>query len=129
VLKALSAALAMGLVLSVAPPALSKEAAPAKIVKSTKGKVYADHKGMTLYVFDKDGKGKSNCAGMCATYWPPLAAAATAKPSGEWSIVARDDGSRQWAYEGKPLYTYADDHKPGDVTGDGVDGTWHLAKP
>jgi predicted lipoprotein with Yx(FWY)xxD motif len=84
---------------------------------------------MTLYVFDKDPAGKSVCNGGCATNWPPLAAIGEMKASGAWSVVTRDDGAMQWAYNGKPLYTWIKDAKPGDVTGDGVGGVWHVAKP
>jgi predicted lipoprotein with Yx(FWY)xxD motif len=63
--------------------------------------------------------------GKCAVEWPPLAAAADSKASGDWTIVTRDDGSLMWAYEGKPLYTFVDDKKAGDVTGDNVDG-FHI---
>lgn len=57
------------------------------------GKVLADTKGMTLYVFDKDVPGKSNCKGKCATAWPPAIADASAKATGKLSIITRDDGS------------------------------------
>ena len=52
---------------------------------------------MTLYTFDKDAAGKSNCNDKCATAWPPFQVAASAAASGEWTIVDRDDGSKQWA--------------------------------
>jgi predicted lipoprotein with Yx(FWY)xxD motif len=86
-----------------------------------------DAKGMTLYTFDKDAGGKSACNGPCAANWPPLAAAPDAKPYGEWTVIARDDGSRQWAYEGKPLYRWKKDANPGDKTGDNVNNAWHVA--
>jgi predicted lipoprotein with Yx(FWY)xxD motif len=91
----------------------------------------ADAKGMTLYTFDKDtaGNGKSVCNGPCATSWPPLAATATDKVTGDYTIVTRDDGAKQWAYKGKPLYLWINDKKPGDKTGDGVGGVWKIAKP
>jgi len=87
--------------------------------------------GMTLYTFDKDaaGSGKSACNGPCATAWPPLMAADTDKPSGDYSVVVRDDGKKQWAYKGKPLYYYAKDTKAGDKTGDGVNNVWKTARP
>jgi predicted lipoprotein with Yx(FWY)xxD motif len=44
-------------------------------------------------------------------------------------VHVRDDGAKQWAYKGKPLYTWAKDTKPGDITGDGVNNVWHIAKP
>ena len=59
---------------------------------------------------------------------PPAAAAADAKASGDYSIVTRDDGSKQWAYKGNPLYGYSKDQKAGDKVGDGVGGIWHVIK-
>ncbi len=84
--------------------------------------------GMTLYTFDKDaaGSGKSTCNGPCAVNWPPLKVADAGQASGDWSIVVRDDGSRQWAYRGKPVYLWIKDQKPGDKTGDGVNKVWHV---
>lgn len=86
---------------------------------------------MTLYTFDRDmaGSGKSACNGPCAANWPPFMASATDKASGDYSIVTRDDGSRQWAFKGKPLYYWAKDAKPGDKTGDGFNNAWRVAKP
>lgn len=87
--------------------------------------------GMTLYTFDRDapGSGKSACNGPCAANWPPLMAPTNAAASGDWSIVTRDDGSRQYAYKGKPVYYWVKDGKPGDRTGDGVGKVWQLARP
>ena len=84
--------------------------------------------GMTLYTFDKDaaGSGKSACNGPCAALWPALKAADADHASGDWSIVVRDDGSKQWAYRGKPVYLWSKDQKPGDKTGDGVNKVWHI---
>ncbi len=85
--------------------------------------------GMTLYTFDRDAGGKSMCNGPCATNWPPLTAPAGAGASGDWSIVTRDDGSRQWAWRGKPVYYWVKDARPGDRTGDGVNNAWRIARP
>lgn len=112
----------------LAAPAFA-QMAPAKTADTAKGKALVDAKGMTLYVFDKDTAGKSACNGKCATTWPPLMVAADAKASGDWSIVTRDDGAKQWAYKGKPLYTWSKDKAPGDVTGDGVNNVWRIATP
>ena len=104
--------------------------APAKSGDSALGKVLVDAKGMTLYTFDKDSGGKSACNGPCATNWPPLAAGADAKASGDWTIIDRDGGGKQWAYKGKPLYTWVKDTKPGDISGDGfLNNAWHIAMP
>ena len=89
--------------------------------------VFTDAKGMTLYIFDKDVAGKSNCNGDCAVKWPPLMAAADAKDDGEFTVVTRDDGSKMWAHEGMPLYYWFKDTKAGETSGDGVGGVWHLA--
>jgi predicted lipoprotein with Yx(FWY)xxD motif len=105
-------------------------APPTKTGTTTKGSVLTDAKGMSLYTFDKDSEGKSACNGPCATNWPVLKAEASDKADGGYTIIARDDGSKQWAYKGKPLYTFAKDTKPGDITGDGfLNGAWHLAQP
>ena len=85
--------------------------------------------GMTLYTFDKDAGGKSACNGPCAMNWPPLMAGTDAKAVGDWSVITRDDGSRQWAYKSKPLYYWVKDQKPGDRSGDGVNKVWHTATP
>jgi predicted lipoprotein with Yx(FWY)xxD motif len=66
------------------------------------------------------------CSGECAEYWPPAKADANAQPTGDLTIIIRDDGTRQWADDGHPLYTYAKDKKPGDVTGDKVNDVWHI---
>jgi len=87
--------------------------------------------GMTLYTFDKDtaGSGKSVCNGPCATNWPPLMAMDTDKPQGDFTVITRDDGKKQWAIKGKPLYYWVKDSKPGDKTGEGFLNVWHAAKP
>ena len=102
-------------------------AAPAKVMDGA----LTGANGMTLYTFDKDaaGSGKSLCNGPCATNWPPFYAAEGAAASGDYSIVTRDDGKKQWAFKGKPLYYWAKDQKPGDTTGDGFNNVWHVAKP
>ena len=114
-------------VLSVAAIAGTAQAAPpAKMA----GGLLVDGSGMTLYTFDKDaaGSGKSACSGPCATLWPPAMAAADAKAEGDFTIVTRDDGAKQWAYKGKPLYHYSADKKAGDMTGDKFRDIWHVVK-
>ena len=98
-------------------------------VKYAGGLMTGDN-GMTLYTFDKDaaGSGKSVCNGPCATNWPPLKASSTDQSGGDWTVVTRDDGSKQWAWQGKPLYFWAKDQKPGDTTGDGFNKVWHVVR-
>jgi predicted lipoprotein with Yx(FWY)xxD motif len=110
---------------ALALPAIASAEAPAKVQDG----VLTNPAGMTLYTFDKDAGGKSACNGPCATNWPPLMAAKGAKAEGEFTVIARDDGSPQWAHKGKPLYLWAKDAKPGDRTGDGFKNVWHVAKP
>ena len=93
------------------------------------GLVLVDTAGMTLYTYDNDPLGKSSCNGQCAVNWPPLKVDVGATPSGDLTIIERDDGTRQWAYRGKPLYTWIRDEKPGDTTGQGVRDIWRVARP
>jgi predicted lipoprotein with Yx(FWY)xxD motif len=96
---------------------------------SEAGHILTTPDGMTVYTFDHDTAGASSCYGKCAEEWAPVTAAADAQPFGKMSIVERTDGTRQWAYDGKPLYHYDDDDsKPGDAEGDGEGGVWHVVK-
>jgi predicted lipoprotein with Yx(FWY)xxD motif len=122
--------IAAGLLLSAltfSATAIYAAGEPATVADTDHGKAWVDLKGTALYTFDKDMPGKSNCYDECAAEWPPLAVAAGATETGDWTIVNRNDGSKMWAYKGHPLYTCVDDKKPGQVTGDGVDD-FHLAK-
>ena len=86
---------------------------------------------MTVYTFAKDtaGSGKSMCNGPCATNWPPLLIDGSPAVSGDYSVITRDDGKKQLAYKGMPLYFWAKDTKPGDKTGDGfLNGAWKIVK-
>jgi len=89
-----------------------------------------DAKGMTVYTFDRDpaGSGKSVCNGDCAVKWPPVMAKAGDKPSGDYTVVTRDDGKHQWAYKGKPLYTWPEDQAAGDKYGDNYNKVWHIVR-
>ncbi len=101
----------------------------AAVPVTNEGDVLVDRNGMTLYTFDRDSELKSVCNAQCAVDSPPLVAAAGAKRAGDYAILAREDGRRQWAYKGKPLYLRATDRKPGDRSGDGVDNLWRIARP
>lgn len=93
--------------------------------------VLTDPSGLTLYVFDNDATmpGKSACTGVCLNMWTPFLAESGVKAAGDYSLITRDDGKRQWAYKGKPLYRWYNDKKPGDQVGDGLRRVWHVAKP
>lgn len=87
-----------------------------------------DDRGQSLYTYDVDLRepGTSSCVGECAVMRPPLLAETiTDKRSDGWATITRSDGSRQWAYEGRPLYRYARDLDPGAVFG--VGEGWNAA--
>ena len=91
--------------------------------------VVTDYRGMTLYVFSRDGRTPA-CKGECLEVWPPLRAPALAASTGDWAPVDRPDGIRQWAYHGKLVYSYSEDQSPGDARGLDADGIWkRLALP
>jgi predicted lipoprotein with Yx(FWY)xxD motif len=120
---------AAALVLMSAPLAFAEDYAGGAVKTMTinGANVLTDAKGMTLYTFDKDTAGVSNCYDKCATAWPPAMASADAKADGDFSLVKRTDGSMMWAYKGMPLYLWIKDVKPGDTTGDMVGNVWHTA--
>lgn len=89
-------------------------------------KYLTDSEGMSLYTFDEDAAGVSSCYDKCAVNWPPYMAGEVMAEG--LTTITRKDGSKQYVKEGMPLYYYKDDTKAGDITGDGVNGTWHLAK-
>jgi len=84
--------------------------------------------GMTVYTFDKDAVGQSNCYGPCAAYWPPVAATNGQQASGDMTIIRRTDGTMQWAKQGRPLYTFAEDTHQGDMKGDNYNQNWHVVR-
>lgn len=104
-------------------------AAPPMTAENAGGAMLTDAKGMTLYTFDKDATGVSNCVDACVALWPVAAAVAEDKAEGDYGVIDRADGTKQWTYKGMPLYTFAKDAAAGDVTGDGVKGVWHIARP
>jgi predicted lipoprotein with Yx(FWY)xxD motif len=124
----LGMALAGVLLISMRTAGVAQNAMPDGV--KVAGGVLTDAKGMTLYTFDYDTQpGQSVCTADCLAQWPALAAAADAKPVGSWTPIARPEGTKQWAYKDKPLYTFYQDTKPGDKKGDGSSQVWHLAAP
>jgi predicted lipoprotein with Yx(FWY)xxD motif len=105
---------------------LSSSARADEVMK--KDGVLVNSAGMTVYVFDKDvaGAGTSACIGPCADNWPAVPAPASV--AAPYSSLTRDDGAKQLAYRGKPLYTFKKDVKPGDRNGDNFKDIWHVVK-
>ena len=118
--------ISLGTAVLIALFTLSTHAADTAPLKKANG-VLVDSKGMTVYTFDKDAanSGKSACAGPCAENWPAVQAG-DAQPAAPYSTITREDGTKQLAYKGKPLYTFAKDKKAGDKTGDKFKDTWHV---
>jgi len=102
---------------------------PAEVALSDegdKGFVFRRFPGsQRLYTYDLDKTGQSACNVGCYQAWPPVLAPSNAKPIGDWTIIERQEGVRQWAYKGQPVYTLYHD-EPGKPAGDGQAGVWHL---
>lgn len=91
--------------------------------------ILVDAKGRGLYTYDDDKRpGFSDCSAQCRLLWPPIFADDDAQPKGPFTIALRDDGRKQWALKGKPLYRWASDKRRGDAGGDGVNGKWRLVR-
>ena len=107
---------------------LNPDYTPNYMMSTSIGPVMTTPQGATVYTFDGDQIGKSNCYAECATQWPPMIAGDGAYPYGRMSLASRYDGQRQWAYDGKPLYTYAEDDMHGDVKGENLGNVWHVVQ-
>lgn len=97
------------------------------------GSVISNGDGKTFYFFSSDVNGTSACTGACLTAWPVVYMVGPTLGTGldvaDFATITRSDGAKQTTYKGWPLYTYASDSKSGDIKGDGVGGTWFVAKP
>ena len=110
-------------------------AAEMKVASSSAGQIVVDSKGMSLYFFTKDVKdsGTSACTGACLAAWPVFTTTADTPTvdgvTGKLGTIATPDGKKQVTLNGMPLYYYAKDKAPGDVTGQGVSNVWYLVSP
>ena len=98
------------------------------------GEILVGPDGLTLYMFDADEQdaGESACHDECLEAWPPLVADEPIAGDGvtaELTTFEREDGEMQVAADGWPLYWFADDGAPGDVTGQGVNDVWWVLDP
>jgi predicted lipoprotein with Yx(FWY)xxD motif len=120
---------------SSASTSSSTSAAALKTADTSLGTVVVDGKGMTVYYFDKDvaNSGTSNCSGECLAKWPAVTATSDSPTvdgvTGQVGVITRDDGTKQITLNGLPLYLWAGDAKPGDVTGQAVGGVWWVVGP
>ena len=94
--------------------------------------ILTDSAGNTLYVFDNDDPGVTNCTGSCTDIWPPLIvdgdATAGDGVDGTLGTITRDDGTTQVTFNNRPLYYYLNDEAPGDRKGHDVGGVWHIVE-
>ena len=121
---------------SAAAPTTMTPVSPAKdlltVRKTGAGYVLATSTGRTIYWYSVDtkGSGKSTCTGTCLAAWPAVTGAPVAAPgvqlAGKLGTITRPGGVVQATYNGYPLYTYAQDMAPGQTTGNGVTGAWHV---
>ncbi len=102
------------------------------------GQVLVDGNGRTVYLFLADKGGQSACnSSACVQYWPPVRTsgapqAGTGANASLLGTTARQDGTTEVSYAGHPLYYFASDTKPGDVTGQGINGfgaPWYVVSP
>ena len=106
---------------------------PAKVTVSTDaemGDILTDSNGITLYIFDRDTEGVSNCSGGCLGNWPPLLAEYGAVGVGDLAAtigtIDRGDGVQQATINGFPAYYWKGDVAQGDTLGHGVGGVWWV---
>jgi predicted lipoprotein with Yx(FWY)xxD motif len=110
---------------SAAPAGTSRMTVAVESVGGT-GDVLVDSHGAALYMAHQEGNGKILCTNSCTDIWIPLTLKGNRQPSGPSSVsnalgvTKRPDGARQLTFDGKPLYRFAEDTSPGEVTGNGV---------
>ena len=118
-------------------PSGPRPAAKVDLRTSSLGEILVDGQGRTLYLFEADKAGKSECNGGCASAWPPYLGggnqqAGTGVTGALLGTTIRRDGATQVNYGGHPLYHYAGDKQPGDVTGQALDqfgAKWYALGP
>jgi predicted lipoprotein with Yx(FWY)xxD motif len=111
---------AASLLLLVNAPADSAMRGTVKVRGTQFGRILVDGRGFALYAFTKDGRGRSRCSGACAQAWPPFITSArpragTGARASKLGTVRRSDGRLQVTYDGRPLYYYVGDRRPGQV--------------
>ena len=125
---------------STSSPSPNQGAAPATIAVASNaklGQILVDSAGMTVYLFVADTGSVSTCYTSCAQIWPPVATsgapqAGTGATPSLLGTSKRTDGKTQVTYAGHPLYYFVSDKKPGDTTGQGVNGfgaLWWVLSP
>src|SRR5579863_5131497 len=101
------------------------EAMPSSV--TIRGGIFTGTNGIALYIADSDRMPNvSSCYDNCGHNWPAFNPEENEREAGDWHIFTRDDGTKQWAYKGKPVYRFILDRQPGDMKGDGIGTVWHA---
>jgi predicted lipoprotein with Yx(FWY)xxD motif len=103
-------------------------------VNGKSGTILTNAQGMTLYYRTTDMPPTTVCSGGCAGAWPPLLVSGSSTPTSTTSLsgklsVQADANGNQVEYNGHPLYTFSGDTAPGQTTGEGFGGIWHVVTP
>jgi len=113
--------------------AQSQKTAVMVATKAGVGSYLTDAKGMTLYYFTRDSKGKSVCTNGCTDIWPVFNTDTLTLPSSlkkaDFGQITRPDGKKQITFRGYPLYYYSIDKKAGDTNGQGIGNVWFVINP
>jgi predicted lipoprotein with Yx(FWY)xxD motif len=103
------------------------------VADTSLGQVLVDSSGKTVYMLTADSSGTSTCSSACLQYWPPVAPSKAASTvTGKVATTTTTGGSKIATVGGWPVYTFIQDQKPGDVTGEGISnfgGTWYAVSP
>lgn len=125
------------LVVTAGLAAASTSATSVGTTQTKLGRILVDGHGRSLYLFDRDARGRSSCYGGCAGEWPPLLVSGKphASSGAKASLLGRTkrrDGRWQVTYKGHPLYTFSGDASKGQTNGEGLDdfgGWWYVVSP
>ncbi len=103
-------------------------------VSGTSETILTNAQGRTLYHRTTDMPPTTVCSGGCASVWPPLLVSGSNTPTSSTSLpgklsVQADANGSQVEYNGHPLYTFSGDTAPGQTTGEGFAGIWHVVTP
>lgn len=102
------------------------------VASTSLGKVLVDTRGMTVYLLSADGRDHSTCSAQCLRFWPAVGSGGGSVPGVKAGHTQTPDGTPIATVAGHPVYTFALDHQPGDVKGEGVHefgGTWYAVSP
>ena len=102
------------------------------VYQTSLGKVLVNSQGRTLYVLSADGHDHSTCTSQCLQFWPAVAPGGAGKLSVTTGHTATPDGTAIATVAGHPVYTFSQDHQPGDVNGQGLNafgGIWYAVSP